>query len=124
MARKLLLSASTALFVAAIALFTACSSDSDSPSSSGTTNPPAANMIDIAGSAFNPRNLSIKVGTKVTWTNKDGVAHTVTSDDGGFTSSGNLGNGATYEYTFNAVGTYPYHCAIHPSMTGTITVTN
>jgi plastocyanin len=124
MTRKLLLLAAMFAFCLAFVLFAACSSDSDSPSSSGTNNPPTGSTVNISGSAFSPTNLTITVGTKVTWTNNDGVAHTVTSTDDRFSSSGNLGNGATYEFTFNEVGSFPYHCTIHPSMTGTITVTN
>jgi plastocyanin len=37
-------------------------------------------------------------------------------------SSGNLGNGGTYSHTFACLGTYPYHCSIHPSMHGSVTV--
>jgi plastocyanin len=58
----------------------------------------------------------------VTWTNLDGVAHTVTADDGSW-GSGTLGQGATYSHVFTSPGTYTYHCAIHPFMTGTVTVT-
>jgi len=55
------------------------------------------------------------------WINKDSVTHRVVSDSGLF-GSGNLINGQSYNYTFNQTGSYPYHCAIHPSMAGTIVV--
>ncbi len=49
-------------------------------------NPPpggtAANTVDIYGMAFKPSTLTVKAGTKITWTNSDGFAHTVTADDG------------------------------------------
>ena len=45
------------------------------------------------------------------------------SDDGSFTSSGNLSTGMIYEYTFATAGVFPYHCNFHSSMVGTITVT-
>jgi hypothetical protein len=51
-----------------------------------------------------------------------GVAHTVTADDGSWGSS-TLGQGATYSQVFTSPGTYTYHCAIHPSMKGTVVVT-
>ncbi|SYZ73521.1 exported hypothetical protein [Candidatus Zixiibacteriota bacterium] len=105
-------------------LLYSCSSKSNPTSSSGGGvgggNP---NAVTISGFAFNPSSTTVKMGTTVTWTNNDAVTHTVTSDDGKFTSSGNLGQGAKYSYTFNTAGSYPYHCSIHPSMTGTITVT-
>ena len=62
------------------------------------------------------------VGDTVIWTNAGGT-HTVTSDDGNFTSSGTLSTGVTYEYTFATAGVFPYHCNFHSSMVGTITVT-
>ena len=103
--------------------FLAACGDGYSTNSGNTTNPPAADMVNISGFVFNPDTLTVKVGTKVTWTNKDNVSHTVTSDDGSFTSSNTMGAGATYSYTFSAVGNYPYHCAFHTYMTGVVTVT-
>ena len=78
--------------------------------------------VTIAGFAFSPGALTVKVGTSVTWTNQDSVAHTVTADDGSF-DSGHLGNGLTFKQTFAKAGTFAYHCAIHRSMTASITVT-
>lgn len=72
--------------------------------------------------SFNPSNLNVQVGTTVTWINKDSTTHHVVSDTGVF-DSGDLSTGMSYNYTFNKTGTYPYHCSIHPSMTGTIVVT-
>ena len=79
------------------------------------------NTVIIQNFAFSPNNLTVKAGTTVTWINKDSTTHTVTSDNGTF-DSGNLNSGANYTYTFNKTGTYPYHCSIHSSMTGTIVV--
>ena len=45
----------------------------------------------------------------------------ITADDGSF-SSGNLAPGATFQTTLSAQGSYPYHCAIHPTMRGTVSV--
>lgn len=80
-----------------------------------------ANTVYVQNFAFNPNSLTVKVGTTVTWVNKDSTTHTVISDNGAFTS-GDLSPGSNYTYTFNNTGTYPYHCSIHPSMTGTVTV--
>lgn len=114
----------SALALIAILSLSSCSG-SDSPTGSGgkSVMPPAANSVNIASFAFSPQSLSVKVGVKVTWTNKDAATHTVTSDNGAFTSSGNLAANETYEFTFATAGTYPYHCALHPAMKGTITVT-
>ncbi len=86
---------------------------------------PAASpyVIDISNNAFSPSSLSVPVGSTVTWKNDDPYAHTVTmSGKGGF-DSGNLNSGKTFSNTFSKPGTYTYICSIHPSMTGTITVT-
>ncbi|HZT67129.1 MAG TPA: cupredoxin family copper-binding protein [Acidimicrobiales bacterium] len=72
--------------------------------------------------AFNPSTLSIAVGTKVTVINKDSVDHTWTADGGQF-DSGELAQNQSYSFTFNSPGAFPYHCSMHPSMTGTVQVT-
>lgn len=77
--------------------------------------------IAIANFSFGPKELEIKVGTTVTWTNQDGASHTVSADNGVF-DSGSLSHNETFSYTFSEVGTFTYHCGIHPSMTATVTV--
>jgi plastocyanin len=77
--------------------------------------------IDIQGFAFSPSSLTIGVGDRVVWTNNDAAPHTVTADDGSFTSP-DMPTGGTFSYRFTHAGTYSYHCSIHPSMKGTITV--
>ena len=77
--------------------------------------------IVISGFAFS-EDITVPVGTTVTVRNDDGAAHTFTADDGSF-DSGSIAGGATFEFTFTEAGTFPFHCNIHPSMTGTITVT-
>jgi plastocyanin len=90
---------------------------SAAPSSAGG----GASAVTIQNFAFNPPTLSASVGTEVTWTNQDSTDHTVTFDSGG-ASSDNLAQGATYKQTFSSAGSFTYHCKIHPTMTGTVTV--
>ena len=78
--------------------------------------------VEIKDFAFGPDNLTVKVGTTVTWTNQDTIGHTATSDDGVF-DSGIIKLGSSYSYTFTKEGIYAYHCTPHPYMVGTITVT-
>src|SRR5206468_1560141 len=83
---------------------------------------PALTVDDsIVDFAFNPSTLTIYQGTTVRWTNTGSATHTSTSDTGAW-DSGSLVHNDTFLYTFTTAGTYPYHCDIHPSMTGTITV--
>jgi plastocyanin len=87
-----------------------------------TATPVAAVEVTIEGFAFEPQETRIAAGTTVTWLNaEDGAPHTATSDDGVW-DSGTLQPGEEYSFTFDEPGTYPYFCAIHPSMTGTIVV--
>jgi len=94
-----------------ILLLSACSKSSD----------PGQNEVFIQNMSFNPSSLTVTQGTTVTWTNKESVTHTVTSNTSIFNSD-NLSNGGTFSYKFNTVGTFPYHCSIHSGMTGTIIV--
>ena len=78
--------------------------------------------IEVKEFAFNPVTITVKVGTKVTWTNKDSVAHTATSDDGTAFDTGLLNQGESGSFTFDKVGTYGYHCTPHPNMKASIIV--
>jgi plastocyanin len=92
------------------------------PTDTPTTAPSGAgNSVSIANFAFSPTALTIKTGTKVTWTNNDTVTHTVTADKGAF-DAGPLSPGNSFSFTFTKAGTYSYHCNIHPSMKATIVV--
>ena len=83
--------------------------------------------------AFNPNPLSAAGNGVVRWYNDDnaaasgqyggsnGTIHTITADDNSFIS-GNIAPAGTFEHTFVTTGTYPYHCGIHSTMRGTITV--
>jgi plastocyanin len=87
----------------------------------GTKGGPGTNEVWIQGMVFNPSTITVSAGTTVTWTNKDGVAHTVTSDDNLF-NSGSISSGGIYTYTFSTIGTFQYHCSIHPSMIAKVIV--
>jgi plastocyanin len=75
--------------------------------------------VTIQNFAYNPTQLTVDRGTRVTWTNQDSVAHTVTGS--GF-DSGSLGQGQTFSYTFDTPGDYSYSCSFHPTMHGQVTV--
>lgn len=82
----------------------------------------ATRTVAIQNFTFSPQSLTVKKGDTVVWTNKDSAGHTVTGNMGGPASQTIPKNG-TYSYTFNNVGTFAYHCSIHPTMTGTVVVT-
>jgi plastocyanin len=92
------------------------------PASTGAATAAGEPAVTIKGFAFNPADVTVKVGTKVTWTNEDGATHTVTASDGSFTSD-DLDRGATFSHTFDTAGSFAYICSIHTGMKGVVTVT-
>jgi plastocyanin len=105
----------------AIALLTGAA-----PASPHAGHPPLE--IDIANHAFAPANAQIYQTDSVvfTWKGPD-TNHSATGDDfdsdpGKPTAEIIHRPGDTYAVTFNKVGTFTYHCKVHPSMTGTVTV--
>jgi plastocyanin len=73
--------------------------------------------------SFSPNPATVTAGQTVAWRNGDSVAHTATSDTGAF-DTGTLTPGATSApIMMSATGSLNYHCKIHPSMVGTLTVT-
>lgn len=74
--------------------------------------------------AFAPAMLTVAAGTKVTWTNHDDIPHTVTcANPPKLFHSGPLDTDDSFAFTFDRPGTYPYFCALHPHMQGTVLVT-
>ena len=72
--------------------------------------------------SFQPAEVTVKVGTRITWNNSGAVAHTATADDGKAFDSGSIDPRATWDFTPSAPGSFPYHCTFHPWMKGTLTV--
>jgi plastocyanin len=82
---------------------------------------PTAAEVKIDNFSFGPAELTVAVGTAVTWTNRDDIPHTVVSTDGVFKSKV-LDTDEKFTFTFSKAGTYPYFCSIHPKMTGKVVV--
>ena len=70
---------------------------------------------------FGPAQLDALPGDTVQWENVSERTHTVTADDGSF-SSGDLGSSQTFSRLFATAGTFAYHCTIHAGMVGVIDV--
>ena len=77
--------------------------------------------VSIDGTAFQPTTIRVKAGESITWTNEDPFAHTVTSRAGGFDSK-TLASGRSWTYRVTRAGEFPYVCALHPTMKGTLIV--
>jgi plastocyanin len=113
----------SALFaVAGLAIaLSACSSSGSSKGAAGTKAPASgASGITIANFKFTASDVA--AGSTVTVTNNDSVTHTVTSDDN-TSFNVKVPSGKTATFTAPAAGTYKFHCNIHASMHGTLTVT-
>lgn len=74
------------------------------------------------GGFFIPASTQVPVGTKVTWSNKDYVAHTATSADGHTFDTRTILPGTSLTVTLQHKGVFPYYCKIHPWMMGTVLV--
>jgi plastocyanin len=66
--------------------------------------------------------INAKVGDVITWTNGDTAPHRVALDDGSCAMSGNIPANGSKSLVFSLAGTFPFHCAVHPTMLGTITI--
>lgn len=91
-----------------------------------TVEPPPSGPVVIQDRAFGPPDITVTIGSTVTWTNEDEIPHTVTSGDpddpdGMFDASLDE-QGVQASVTFDATGEFSYHCTLHPDMVGTITV--
>jgi amicyanin len=132
---KVLVATTTALGISAFgvlspmapAAFAAHSSSAASPVVPASSAPAgvlkataaASRHVTIAGFKFSPASLTVRAGTRVTWTNTDSAAHNVS---GGPLHSPKLNHGASYSHTFTRAGTYHYVCTYHPWMHGTVIV--
>jgi plastocyanin len=90
--------------------------------------------------SFSPNPATLQVGAAIAWKNSDTVVHQIVQDSGGQASGGGYGGGGsgrsgfttdqvtpgamTSSITFTTAGVVNYHCAIHPTMRGSITATN
>jgi plastocyanin len=113
----------------------ACGSSMNSPASPSPTPNPTPNpnpgtganvtitiASDSGAQSFSPNPSTLTAGQTVAWYNADSVVHDVTADDGSFTT-GAIAPGATSgPIAMEAAGTVTYHCSIHPSMVGSMSV--
>jgi plastocyanin len=114
--KKAILTAGTAVLVAlALGL-----SISGQAKPAANAEPNGQFQVNIDNFSFTPATLTVPVGAKVTWTNKDDVPHTVVSTNNAFTRSPALDTDDSFSYTFTKPGTYEYYCSVHPMMTGKI----
>src|ERR671930_756127 len=81
----------------------------------------ATKTVKITATAFSPASVTIKTGDAIKWSNTDTKAHQVVANNGAFASP-TIGAGRSWTHTFNTAGTYRYHDALHPALTGKVVV--
>ncbi|SMB84462.1 cupredoxin domain-containing protein [Deinococcus hopiensis] len=86
--------------------------------------PATQRTVTIGDNTFEPRNLTVPVGTTVSWSHTGQVTHNIFSLQVAELQSQDLRPGDTFSYTFKTPGTYTYYCSYHDGMSAMITVTN
>ncbi len=114
-------SVSTAVLLAALGLGIAGLGAGTGNFTASAQQKPETTEVKIDNFSFGPAELTVPVGTTVTWTNRDDIPHTVVSTDKVFKSKV-LDTDEKFPFTFSKAGTYPYFCSIHPKMTGKVVV--
>lgn len=92
------------------------------PAASQTNDSGNKYQVNIDNFSFTPATLTVPVGAKVTWTNKDDVPHTVVSTNNSFPHSPALDTDESFSHAFANAGTYEYYCSVHPKMVGKVVV--
>ena len=110
----------------------ACSGGGSSTTAPGATTAGPAPCADstaattvqasVKDRTWTPATVTAKVGDVITWTNGDSVPHAVALDNGSCAMTGTIAGGASKSLAFSVAGSYPFHCTVHPSMKGTITI--
>ncbi len=118
--RSLLLPALAAVVVAVVGLTLGHSRPAAAARSTAVVTGHAT-TLRISNYAYTPTTLTVRVGTKITVTNADATAHTVTAASGAF-DSGTVGGGKSASFTVTKPGVYKYICQFHAFMNGTLEV--
>lgn len=125
------LTATLAAVLLTAAAAAGCSSSSHAGSSGGDSGAPTAASVPASGQAqvvitnfaYQPADLTVSPGQKITVVNHDSTVHTLTATGGHGFDTGKINPGADATITAPTTpGSYPYICAIHQFMHGTITV--
>jgi plastocyanin len=87
----------------------------------GARAPAAEHIVTLESMRFQPQTLTVKVGDRITWVNKDMVPHTASATSGAFDSQ-TIAPDASWTYVAGKPGSYPYICRFHPDMQATLIV--
>jgi plastocyanin len=95
---------------------------SDTPTAPSPGTGASTATVTVGNDFFNPAQLTVAVGTTVTWQWAAGdTTHSVTFDDG---PTSDIQTSGTFQRAFGTAGTYTYFCKVHGRavMSGTVTV--
>jgi plastocyanin len=90
----------------------------DDAAAAAPGSPTAAATVELAAARFEPAKVTVQVGETVRWHWSGGVTHDVAG--GSFKSA--LKSKGTFEHTFTTAGSFAFHCNVHPTMKGSVTV--
>jgi len=82
----------------------------------------SAGAVSIGNFVFTPKNLTVKAGTTITWTNRDDIPHGLAWTNNAFPRSKPMDTDDSASITFTTPGIYQYFCYLHPNMVGTVVV--
>lgn len=80
------------------------------------------NYIRILDSSYSPSQLTVALGSSITFANVSSLTHTIVSDDSAFIVSPAILPSSSYYFKKDTLGTFSYHCREHPNVRGTITI--
>jgi plastocyanin len=115
-----------ALIAATLALLVFTGGQKEQASTPAGAAPAAVDRVVIEDFLFAPAEITVPVGTKITWRNVDSAPHTATSGtspnpDTVF-DTGTIKGGQSGSVIVQKPGTFAYFCEFHPYMKGTVTV--
>lgn len=110
-------------FACLVLLATSCAPASEPQR---TPKPNEVQVFEPAGQedkwTYTPTTIGVAKGTTVTFVNRGKEFHTVTSDDAGRPFDLSINSNQTGTVTFDKLGTFAYHCGVHPQMKGVVKV--
>jgi plastocyanin len=115
-----------AVALGGVLIFSACGgaeAEGDKSAKGKEADAAAGTAVGIANFLYEPQEVQVAPGTKLTWTNKDTAPHNVQDlSDLNIPISKDLAEGEKFSITYEKPGSYPYVCGLHTWMTGTVKV--
>lgn len=90
--------------------------------STASSNIQTVTTVTYNGKSFVPADISINLGTTITFVNNSSTPVQVASDDAGFNSGKSIGKGESYSFTFHSKGNFTYKNTLSTGQTGKVTV--